>query len=142
MSGKVVILEPSVRPPLWISPIALCAIGVARLLERFPPRRLRQVLEVARRGARPADVPTVLRARNAVVWMSIRCAGPRCLQRSIATALVCRAGGAWPEWCTGVRTHPFQAHAWVAVDGEPVGENIEDVAYFHRTMTIPNRATP
>jgi hypothetical protein len=139
VSGKVVILEPSVRPPWWICPIAFAAVGVARVLEHVPPRRLRQILQVARRGARPAGEATVLRARNAVVWSSIRCAGPRCLQRSIATALVCRAGGTWPEWCTGVRTQPFQAHAWVAVDGRPIGENIDDVGHFHLTMSVPAR---
>jgi hypothetical protein len=136
MSGKVVTLEPSVAPPWRLRPLALAAVALARLLERLPPRRLRQVLRLASRGARPADVTTVLRARNAVVAVSIRCAGPRCLQRSIATALLCRAGGSWPEWCTGVRTQPFQAHAWVAVDGVPIGESINDIRYFHRTMTV------
>ncbi|MEE6263532.1 lasso peptide biosynthesis B2 protein [Plantactinospora sonchi] len=140
MSGKVVTIEPSVAPPWRLRPLALAAVGLARLLERLPPRRLRRVLELASRGARPADTTTAWRARNAVVAVSIRCAGPRCLQRSIATVLLCRAGGSWPDWCTGVRTQPFQAHAWVAVDGVPVGENINDIRYFHRTMTVKVRS--
>lgn len=139
MSGKVVTIEPSVAPPWRLRPLALAAVGLARLLEHLPPRRLRRVLELASRGAHPADVGAALRARNAVVAVSIRCAGPRCLQRSIATALLCRVGGGWPDWCTGVRTQPFQAHAWVAVDGVPVGENINDIRYFHRTMTVTSR---
>ncbi|MEU6552647.1 lasso peptide biosynthesis B2 protein [Streptomyces sp. NPDC046915] len=48
------------------------------------------------------------------------CSG--CLQRTIATALLCRVRGAWPTWCTGVRTHPFAAHAWVEAEGRLVGE--------------------
>jgi hypothetical protein len=30
--------------------------------------------------------------------------------------------GAWPEWHTGVCLLPFRAHAWITVDGEPIGE--------------------
>ncbi|MEU9117139.1 lasso peptide biosynthesis B2 protein [Streptomyces sp. NPDC048483] len=44
-----------------------------------------------------------------------------CLRRSVATALLCRMRGVWPHWCTGVRTAPFRAHAWVEVEGLAVG---------------------
>ncbi|MFI2077325.1 MULTISPECIES: lasso peptide biosynthesis B2 protein [Streptomyces] len=44
--------------------------------------------------------------------MSHGCSGPYCLQRSLATALLCQLGGTWPTWCTGVRTPPFATHAW------------------------------
>ena len=36
--------------------------------------------------------------------------------------LLLRMSGAWPEWHTGVCLLPFRAHAWVTVDGEPIGE--------------------
>ncbi|MGH3821226.1 MAG: lasso peptide biosynthesis B2 protein [Pseudonocardiaceae bacterium] len=61
-------------------------------------------------------------ARQAVVAVSVRCAGHGCLPRSIATALLCRAHGAWPTWHTGVRTLPFAAHAWIEAEGRPVDE--------------------
>ena len=42
----------------------------------------------------------------------------------------------------GTATQPFQAHAWVAVDGVPIGEEASTyIRYFHRTMTVrPSRS--
>ncbi|SEM64669.1 lasso peptide biosynthesis B2 protein [Streptacidiphilus jiangxiensis] len=103
-------------------PLPLLAVGAARVLARVKPARLRRILEFARRGARPATVEQAAAAREQIVAVSLRCAGNNCLQRSVAAALLCRLRGTWPTWCTGVRTHPFAAHAWIQVDGEPVGE--------------------
>lgn len=135
MSGAVV-TETSPAPPLHLRIAARGAIGVARILARLSPRRLRVTMELLRRGARPAGHAAALRARGAVVAVSVRCAGPWCLQRSIATALLCRAGGSWPDWYTGVRTQPFRAHAWVAADGEPVGEDAESLRLFHPVIVV------
>jgi hypothetical protein len=101
---------------------ARCAVAVARALIKLPPRRLRQALTLASRGARPATAAEALRARQAAVTVSARCAGQGCLQRSVAAALLCRLHGGWADWCTGFRTRPFRAHAWVEVDGVAVGE--------------------
>ncbi|GAA0916007.1 MULTISPECIES: lasso peptide biosynthesis B2 protein [Streptomyces violaceusniger group] len=139
MSVRALSLETPTTPPWHLRPAALTAVGIARLLTYLPPQRLRKVLECARRGSRPATETKALRARNAVVAVSVPCAGPRCLQRSIATALLCRMTGTWPDWCTGVRTQPFQAHAWVEVDGKPIGENIDEIRYFHVLMTVRSR---
>ncbi|MFI6520359.1 lasso peptide biosynthesis B2 protein [Spirillospora sp. NPDC050679] len=116
--------------------LALAAVAAARPLARLSPRRLRQVLRLARRGARPASAERALAARRAVVVVSVRCAGQGCLQRSIATALLCRFRGAWPVWCAGVRTEPFQAHAWVETGDGPVGE-ADDVGLYRKIMTVP-----
>ncbi|MFI0264399.1 lasso peptide biosynthesis B2 protein [Streptomyces sp. NPDC017056] len=110
--------------------------AVARLLTAFSPRVLCRVLDTVRRGARPATESEALRARHAVVTVSVRCAGNGCLQRSVATALLCRARGGWPQWCTGVRTEPFRAHAWVAVDGRPVGEP-DDTRLYQPLLRVP-----
>ncbi|MER8073079.1 lasso peptide biosynthesis B2 protein [Streptomyces sp. NPDC094034] len=139
MSVRALNLETPESPPWRRRPAALCAVATARVLAKIPPRRLRSVLEFARRGARPATEAETLRARNDVVSVSVPVAGPRCLQRSIAVVLLCRAKGFWPDWCTGVRTQPFQAHAWVAVNGRPVGENNEEVKHFHVQLTVPSR---
>ncbi|MEU4969437.1 lasso peptide biosynthesis B2 protein [Streptomyces smyrnaeus] len=101
---------------------ARLAVGAARLLVKLKPGRLRRVLAVLSRGARPAGRARALRARQAAVSVSVRCAGLGCLQRSVAAALLCRLHGEWPDWCSGFRTRPFGAHAWIEVDGEPVGE--------------------
>ncbi|MCA6091106.1 lasso peptide biosynthesis B2 protein [Streptomyces sp. SCA3-4] len=116
---------------------ALLAVGLARLIVQLPPRRIRRVLALLRRGAGPAAAAQALAARQAVVAVSARCAGEGCLQRSVATAVLCRMRGAWPDWCTGVRTEPFRAHAWVEVGGEPVGEPFP-AGYYSRIMVVPS----
>jgi hypothetical protein len=115
--------------------VALAAVGVARPLSDLSPRRIRQVLNLLSRGTRPASYEQALRARSATVTVSVRCAGLGCLQRSIATVLICRLRNRWPDWCSGFRTEPFGAHAWVEVDGVPVGEP-DDVARFHTTLAV------
>lgn len=109
----------------------------AVVLSLLPPRRIRTVLGLLRRGAAPADAAQAQRARDAVCAVSLRCAGPKgCLPRSLGAALLCRLGGTWPTWCTGVRVvPPFTAHAWIEADGRPVGEDAPD-GYFARLMSI------
>jgi hypothetical protein len=70
------------------------------------------------------------------VAVSVLCAGEGCLQRSLATALLCRLRGTWPTWCTGVRTMPFSAHAWVEADGEPVDEP-HPAGHYRPVITVP-----
>jgi hypothetical protein len=117
--------------------LAIVAVAVARLLAGLPPGRIRQVLTWVGKGAHPARHDQALAARNAVTAVSLVCRGPQgCVPRSIATALLCRAGGIWPTWCVGVRkVGPFAAHAWVEVDGAMVGEQDPD-DYFHRLMVV------
>lgn len=114
---------------------ARIAAGLARIVIKLPPRRVRRVLLVVSRGAAPATAEQALDARQAVVTVSARCAGQGCLQRSVATALLCRFEGAWPDWCTGVRTQPFRAHAWVEVDGSAIGET-GDMTLFHAMLSV------
>jgi hypothetical protein len=115
--------------------VALAAVALARPLAALPPRRIRQVLQVISRGTRPAGHDQAWRARAATVTVSARCAGLGCLQRSIATVLICRLSNRWPDWCTGFRMDPFGAHAWVEVNGAPVGEPA-DVARFRTVISV------
>src|SRR5213076_1965604 len=96
-----VALESRRSLPLRRRLLPLLAVGIARPLARLKPVRLRAVLELARRGALPATAEHTRNARDEVVSVSLRCAGNHCLQRSIATVLLCRARGTWPTWCTG-----------------------------------------
>jgi hypothetical protein len=134
--SQQVALDDRLRSTLGSRLTARLAVAIARLLTPMPIRRIRRILCLARRGARPATPAEALRSRQAVVGVSIRCAGPRCLQRAIATALLCRMRGTWPTWCTGVRTSPFRAHAWVEVDGEPIDEP-QDAGYYVVNVTVP-----
>lgn len=101
---------------------ARAAVGAARLLARQSPARIHAVLGVLRRGAAAATYEQARRARREVVTVSRWCAGEGCLPRSLATVLLCRVRGGWPTWCTGTRTFPFTAHAWVEAEGWPVDE--------------------
>lgn len=133
-------LEHQHRLPAHQRVLALLAVGAARLLATRRPRQLRRVLELTRRGARPATTQQALTARQAVVAVSLRCAGKGCLQRSIAAALYCRAHGSWPTWCTGVRTNPFAAHAWIQVDDQPIGE-LYPAGHYRALLTVPPAPT-
>lgn len=124
------------RLPVRPRVAALLAVGVARVLSAQPPRRIRSVLRLLRRGARPATLAEARAARQAVVTVSTLCAGEGCLPRSIATALLCRLRGSWPTWCTGVRTAPFQAHAWVEVAGAAVDEP-HPAGYYRTVLSVP-----
>jgi hypothetical protein len=129
-------MVPASRPRLpWRHrPPALAAVAAAHLIGRLPPAWIRAVLEFTRRGATPATTAQAKQARDAVISVSLSCAGQGCLPRSIAAALLCRMHGCWPTWCTGVRVHPFTAHAWIEADGVPIDE---PPIPYHPTMVIP-----
>ncbi len=119
---------------------ALAAVAVARVLAHLPPRHIRIVLNQLRRRAKPATRGHVQHIRDAVVSVSLRCAGEGCLQRSLAVVVLCRTRGTWPTWCIGVRTEPFSGHAWVEVDDQPVGEP-HPAGYYRPLITIPPELT-
>ena len=135
MSAPLALQERNSLPPRR-RVVPLLAVGAARVLASLKPVRLRRVLEFLRRGARPATAAQALDARQAVVSVSLRCAGQACLQRSIAAALLCRSRGLWPTWCTGIRTSPFEAHAWIEVAGDPVGELVP-AGHYRPLLRVP-----
>ncbi|MCK9898707.1 lasso peptide biosynthesis B2 protein [Frankia sp. Cpl3] len=120
--------------------VALPVTVVARGLVRLPPARLRQVLDAAAAGTRPAGYQQTLAAMEAVTAVSRTCRDPSgCLPRAVATALLCRVLGRWPTWRTGVRTAgSFAAHAWVEADGLAVGESFPPDAY-QPVITVRSR---
>ncbi len=140
MSFSMVNERATSRPPLWIRPLARGTVLLARGIAKLSPERQFALLGTVRRGARASRADEVHRARDAVLSVSVMCTGPWCLQRSIATALLCRICGTWPEWCVGVRTEPFTAHAWVQVDGMPIDEDTEQLDRFHRMVVIRPRS--
>ena len=140
MSHSQILDTSPTRPPLRRRLTAHTAVTTARLLAHLSPRHLRAVLRTVRRGATPATYDQALRARQDVTAVSTLCAGRYCLQRSLATALLCRISGSWPTWCTGVRTPPFAAHAWVEAQGRRVGEPA-DTATYQTMLTVAPRAS-
>lgn len=123
--------------PLPTRLAAHTAVAVARVLARRPPRQIRRVLTRLRRGAVPATREQVLAARQAVTAVSLVCAAREgCLPRSLAVVLLCRMRGGWAAWCVGTRRlPPFAVHAWVEVDGAPVGEEFP-ADYFRVLFTV------
>lgn len=113
------------------------AVGLARVLATRSPHRIRAVLDVLRRGSRPATIEQARAARDSVIAVSLACAGREgCLPRSLATVLLCRANGSWPTWCVGARRiEPFSAHAWVEAEGEAVGEDYPP-DYFRTLLKV------
>ncbi|TDC20595.1 lasso peptide biosynthesis B2 protein [Streptomyces sp. 8K308] len=61
--------------------------------------------------------------------------------RSLASALLCRLRGTWPTWCSGARTPPFAAHAWIEAEGSPVGEP-RDTTTHPPLIRVPPRQRP
>ncbi|MEV8313329.1 lasso peptide biosynthesis B2 protein [Streptomyces sp. NPDC059900] len=132
------------REPLPLSrrPAAWLAVAAARLLATRSPHTIGRVLRRLRTGATPATASQAQAARAAVVTVSRRCAtNTGCLQRSLAATLLCRLRGVWPTWCTGVRTQPFSAHAWIAVEGTPVAEQ-QTADYYTPVLTVPPATRP
>lgn len=118
--------------------LARVAASIARPLSMMPPGLLRRTLALVVKGTRRPAAADVLAWRDAVNSVSRRCAGDGCLQRSVAVVLLGRFHGAAPAWKTGFRPDPFTAHAWVEVDGVPIGEP-EAVRHFHAVLSVPHR---
>ncbi|MFI2073713.1 lasso peptide biosynthesis B2 protein [Streptomyces triculaminicus] len=126
------------RPPLpgWRLRVpAYAAACLAAPLARRPPAAILRILRLVARGARGADYASVCAYRAAVVAVSPACRGQQgCLRRSLAVVLLARLYGQRPDWCVGVRTSPFAAHAWVEVDGRPAGEEAGGEVGTYRTL--------
>jgi hypothetical protein len=54
----------------------------------------------------------------------------RCLERSLALHVCLRWCGAQTTVRLGVQPYPFSAHAWVELDGQPIGDSQDSVALF------------
>ena len=54
----------------------------------------------------------------------------RCLERSLALYVCLQWCGAPTTLRLGVQPYPFAAHAWVELDGAPIGDSPDSVALF------------
>jgi hypothetical protein len=59
-----------------------------------------------------------------------------CLEQSLALYVLLRRRGVPAELSLGVQAYPFQAHAWVELNGEPVNEDAETVEKFRRMPQV------
>ena len=78
-----------------------------------------------------ANINLASRYRNAVCVVSRHCRSQRgCLLRSLAVVVACRISHHSVIWCTGFVVQPFCSHAWVEVNGKPIGEPTEVSDYI------------
>ncbi|GGN63914.1 hypothetical protein GCM10010112_23600 [Actinoplanes lobatus] len=138
MTTPAALVRPTPPGTVGRRSVARVAVLLARGLAMAPPKRIRAVLTVLRRGARPSGYAEAKASRDMVLAVSLRCLGPQgCLPRSLATVILCRLAGHWPAWCVGVGTAPpFTAHAWVEADGRMVDEPMPD-GYLAKLITVP-----
>lgn len=122
------------RPTLGHRTLARVAVPLSWLLVRFSPRTIRRTLSLPFLGKRRPRPQEVLEWRNAVNHVSHHCAGNGCLQRSVAVMIIGFMHGRAPVWCTGFRLDPFSAHAWVEIDGAPIGE-VGVVSEYKKVMS-------
>ncbi len=136
--SNAVLPEAPVRVSVYARIATHCAVGVARILARRSPKRIRAVLTWLSRGTPAATRDQARHARDTILTVStLCCGGEACLPRSIAVALLCRAGGCWPTWCVGViAAPPFRAHAWIEAGGEIVDEPIEST-FYRKFFSVP-----
>lgn len=107
------------------------AVLIARFALYLSPERIALLIERIGRDRPLASSKQVHRIRDTVCAVSRRCAGLGCLQRSIAVVLACRwFHGSVPDWCAGFALEPFTAHAWVEVNGTPIGEPAKISTYY------------
>lgn len=114
--------EPSIKPTGLVRVKVALVVQIANMLSHLRPNHLERLLRVLAKGAVSSRTAEVSAIRASVCATSSRCAGLGCLQRSIATFILCRTSGHVPVWKSGFRLNPFAAHAWVEVDGLAVDE--------------------
>ncbi|WP_309112752.1 lasso peptide biosynthesis B2 protein [Saccharothrix sp.] len=124
-----------------IGAAASLAVGVALRLLPFD-RMTAAARWCARHSRRPATPREVLRVLHAIDsgarFMPFRVA---CLERSLAAVYLLGLRGHGVTWCQGVRTPPFEAHAWVSDHaGNPIGEP-DTTATYQRLLVISSAPT-
>ena len=104
---------------------ALFCANVSFFLIKLPPKKLSEVIEKLSKNTRKALPKEVESWRTSINSINVRCAGNGCLQRSVAVMLRGIIARRTPDWVSGFQVSPFIAHAWVEVDGIPIGEEMD-----------------
>lgn len=120
-----VYMEERVHLGFFEKQVARLASLTAYWLIKIKPIRLSRIMNWVSLPSGNTDYSRAAHLRNAVNSVSARCAGNGCLQRSVAVMLLARLYGIPLSWHSGFRTRPFVAHAWVELEGKPVGENLD-----------------
>lgn len=114
---------------------ALFCAHVSFFLIKLPPKKLSEVIEKLSKNTRKALPKEVESWRTSINSINVRCAGNGCLQRSVAVMLRGIIARRTPDWVSGFQVSPFIAHAWVEVDGIPIGEEM-DLSNFQKILFV------
>ena len=98
-------------------------------------KKLSEVIEKLSKNTRKALPKEVESWRTSINSINVRCAGNGCLQRSVAVMLRGIIARRTPDWVSGFQVSPFIAHAWVEVDGIPIGEEM-DLSNFQKILFV------
>lgn len=115
--------------------IALFCANVSFFLIKLPPKKLSEIIEKLSKNTRKAFPKEVESWRISINSINVRCAGNGCLQRSVAVMLRGIIARRTPDWVSGFQLSPFIAHAWVEVDGIPIGEEM-DLSNFQKILFV------
>ena len=115
--------------------IALFCANVSFFLIKLPPKKLSKIIEKLSKRTRKALPKEVESWRTSINSINVRCAGNGCLQRSVAVMLRGIIARRTPDWVSGFQVSPFIAHAWVEVDGIPIGEEM-DLSNFQKILFV------
>ena len=124
-------------PFACLSVLAIVTLGLRLRGLRFTKALAERLIAWRRRGlaAERAFIPVVVRRIDlAAAFFPGRA---RCLERSIALHVCLHWCGAPTVLRLGVQPYPFSAHAWVELDGEPVGDSPDSIALF-RPLSLDN----
>lgn len=127
MSSPMALPSPGVGPRPRHRCAGLLGFLLAVAVLRLPLKHGVAFVEMFKlRVTRPATMgeaqTRVAVALRAARWFPGRAA---CLENSLAATLTCLLTGRSVDWCIGVRLMPYAAHAWIEVEGVPIGEPSE-----------------
>ena len=107
--------------------------GFARML------RLVHATRLAQRAASPTQAARVLDCVRVIGRLSpFRTA---CLEETVAAMLALAMTGRRAGWCHGIAADPIRLHAWLSLDGCPVGEPTSTLR-FTPLIQLPEPAAP
>lgn len=108
----------------WFALGLVLAVRAAGTRRRSFARILRLITAATwRRGAAPAEARHVDEALESVrVVASVLPFRIACLEETAAAMLVLALTGRRAGWCHGVAADPIRLHAWIALNGQPIGE--------------------
>jgi transglutaminase superfamily protein len=94
----------------------------------------RWIMGRCRRPAIAAEAASMTAAvRNAARHRAGRVA---CLECSLATVILAGLRRCSVHWCIGARLMPYASHAWIEVDGHPVGESEHGDRPYHVLLRV------